>query len=88
MAEGDRAVVRVALLDEDVAVEAAHFRDGEDADAAEGTGLHGQDLTFRDIATQVVVGVALEPVERDIACRNVGLERAAGEVGLGASRLE
>ena len=36
MAEGHRAVMRVVLLDQHVAVEASHLRNGEDADAAEG----------------------------------------------------
>ncbi len=35
MAEGHGAVVGVALLDQHMAVEAAHLGDGKDADAAE-----------------------------------------------------
>ena len=88
MAEGDRAVVRVALLDEDVAVEPAHLRDGEDADAAEGTGLDGQDLALGDVAAEVAVGVALQAVEGNLARRDVSFECAAREVGLGACRFE
>ena len=78
MAEGDRTVVRVALLDEHMTVEAAHLRDGEDADAAEGTGLDGQDLALGDVAAEVAVGVALQTVEGDLARRDVSFERAAG----------
>ena len=47
VAEGHRAVVRIALLDEDMAVEAAHLRDGEDADAAEAARMHWQNFTLR-----------------------------------------
>lgn len=50
VAEGNRAVVRVALLDEHMAVEAAHLGDRKDGDAAEGPGGHGQDLTLSDVA--------------------------------------
>ena len=81
-------MVRVALLDEDVAVEAAHLRDGEDADAAERTGPDGQDLALCNVAAKHTVGVALEPIERDLARREVGLQRTAGEVRLGACRFE
>ena len=39
VAEGHRPVVGIALLDEHVAVEPPHLRDGEHADAAEGLGM-------------------------------------------------
>ena len=47
MSEGHRAVVRIALLDEDMTVEAAHLRDGEDADAAEAARMYRQNFTLR-----------------------------------------
>ena len=47
VAEGHRAVVRIALLDKHVAVEAAHLRDGEDADAAEAARMYRQNFTLR-----------------------------------------
>ena len=71
VAEGDRTVVRVALLNEDVAVEAAHLRDGEDADAAEAARMYRQNLALGNVASQHAVRVALEAIERNIACRNV-----------------
>ena len=42
--EGHGAVVRIVLLDQHVAVEAAHFVDREHADASEGSGGDGKDL--------------------------------------------
>ena len=47
VAEGHRAVVRIALLDEDMTVESPHLRDGEDADAAEAARMHRQNFTLR-----------------------------------------
>ena len=88
MAEGNRAVVRVALLDEHMPVESPHLRDGEDTDAAEAARMYRQNFTLCNVAAEIAVGVALETVERDLACRDVGFERAAGEVGLGACRFE
>ena len=52
MAEGHRAVVGEALLDQHMAVEAAHLVDGEDADAAEARRRHRQDLAFRDVGAE------------------------------------
>ena len=88
MTEGDRAVVRVALLDEDVAIESPHLRDGEDADAAEAPRMYRQNFALGDIAAQITVGIALQAVERDLACCKIGLERAAREIGLRACRLK
>ena len=88
MTEGDRAVVRVALLNEHMTVEAAHLRDGEDADAAEAARMYRQDLALGDVAAQITVGIALQAVERDLACCKIGLERAAGKIRLRACRFE
>lgn len=88
VAEGDRTVVRVALLDETMTVEAAHLRDGEDADAAEAARMYRQNFTLCNVAAKHTVGIALEAIERNIACRNICLECAAREVGLGACRLK
>ena len=84
MCEGDRTVMRVALLDQHVAVEAAHLRDREDADAAEAAGGHRKDFAFRDVGAQVTVGVALQAVEGDLGRSDIALERAAGEVRFAA----
>ena len=80
MTEGDSAVVRIALLNQHMAVETSHLRDGEDTNAAERTGLDRQDFALGDVAAKHAVGVALEAVECDLARCKVGLERAAGEV--------
>ena len=55
--KGHGTVVGIALLDQHMAVEAAHLPDGEDADAAKGTGGNGQDLAFRDVGAQVALGI-------------------------------
>ena len=84
VAEGNRAVMGVAALDQDVAVEAVHLGDGEHADAAEGLGRHGQDLALGDVGLQHAVLVALEAIEGDLAGSDVALEGAAGDVGSAA----
>ena len=88
MTEGDRTVVRVALLDEDVTVEAAHLVNREDADAAEAPRMYRQNFAFCDVAAQITVGIALQAVERDLACRKICLEPRvkSGSEPAGSSR--
>ena len=81
-------MVRVALLDEDVAIEAAHLGNGKDADAAEGAGGHGQDLALGHVTAEVALGVALQAVEGHVGGGDVALEGTAGKVGVGPFRLE
>ena len=71
MAEGHGAVVRIALLDQHMAIEAAHLMDGKDADAAEAGGGHGQNLALGDVGTEIAVTVALQAVEGDLAGSDV-----------------
>jgi len=80
VSKGDGAVMRILLGDEDVAVEAAHFGDGKDADAAEGLGCSRQDFTLSDVGPQLSAGRALEAEEGDRAFGNVAFEGAAGNV--------
>ena len=80
MAEGHGAVMGIALFDEHMAVETAHFGDGKDADAAEGLGGHRQDFALGDVGPQLPVAGALETEEGDVAIGNVALQSAAGEV--------
>jgi len=86
--EGNCAVVGVALFDENVAIEAAHVGNGEDADTAEGACCNGKDLALGNVGAQSAFAVALEAEEGDGAGGNVALQRAAGEVGLAAFGLE
>ncbi len=88
MAEGHRAVVGVALLDQYMAVEPAHLVDGEHADAAKAAGLDGQHLALGDVGAQIALAVALEAVEGDVRGRNVRLQGAAGEVGVAVLGLQ
>lgn len=70
------AVVREVLLDEHMAVEAAHFRDGEYADGTEGVGWYVQHFALCNVCAQLGVGRALETEERDVARGDVAFERA------------
>lgn len=88
MSKGHGSVVGIALLDEHMAVEPAHLRDGKHTDAPEGTGLDRQDLPLGDIAAEVPVAVALETVEGDIAGGNIALQGAAGDVRPAPLRLQ
>ena len=88
VAEGDRAVVRIALFEQHVAIEAAHFGDGEYADAAEGVRAHVEHLALGHIGAQRALAVALQAVEGHVARGQVALERAAGKVRFAAGGLE
>ena len=82
MTEGYCAVVWEIAFDEHMAVEAAHFGDSEDTDAAEGSGSHRKHLAVGDISTEPGIGGGLEAEEGDVAGDNVALEGAAGNVRL------
>ena len=84
MAECNGAVVRVTLLDQNMAVETAHLMDAEDCNAAEGAGSNRQDLALCNVGAQVTLAVALQTVEGDVRRCNVAFQGAAGEVGNGA----
>lgn len=71
MTEGHGAVVRIVLLDEHMAVETSHLRNGENTDAAKGTGCNGKHLALRDIRTKLAVRRALQAVEGDGTRNNV-----------------
>ena len=80
VSERHRAVVGIALLDQDVAVEAAHLWNSEHANAAEGTGFHRQHLALGNVGPELTLAVALEAVEGNVAGGDVALQGAAGEV--------
>ena len=88
MAEGHGAVVGVALLDQHMAVEAAHLGDGKDADAAERTGGHRQNFALGDVGAEVALAVTLQAVEGDVGRCDVTFQCATGKVGLAARRLQ
>ena len=88
VAEGHGAVVGEALLNQHMAVEAAHLMDGEHADAAEAGGSHRQHLALGDVGAQTALAVALEAIEGDLAGGDVALQGAAGEVGVASLRLQ
>ena len=88
VAECNCAMMRIMLLDEDMTVEAAHFLDGENADAAKAAGCHRKNFAFSDVGTKLTFAVALETIEGNVRCCDVAFERAAGEIRLAACRLE
>ena len=65
MVEGHSTVMGIALLHQHVTIEAAHFLDGKDADAAEGTGGNVQHFAFGDVGAEVAFAVALQAIEGD-----------------------
>ena len=88
MGERDGAVMRIALLHQHVAVEAAHFLDGKDADAAEGLGGHGQHFALSQVGADFAFGVALQAVEGDGTGSDVAFQGAAGEVRFASFGLQ
>ena len=80
VAEGDGAVMGEVFFDEHVAVEAAHFGDGEDADAAERVRSCRQDFAFGDVGAQLAVRRTLEAEEGDVAVGDVAFQRAARDI--------
>ena len=88
MTKGHRTMVREALLDQHVAIEAAHLMDGENADTAKTGGGHRQNLTLGNVGAEVALTVALQTEEGDLAGGDITLEGTAGEVGIGSFRLK
>ena len=79
MTEHDSTVVREILLDQYMAVEAAHLRNGEDTDGTEAAARYRQNLALGHIGTEQVVGGGLETIEGDVTGLNVALNGAVGE---------
>ena len=79
MAESNSAVMRIALLNEDMTIESSHFRNSENTDTTEGTCLNIENFTFSDIGTQNSLAVALEAIEGDVARRDIAVKGAAGK---------
>ena len=82
VAENYRAVVRIALLDEDVSVKTRHLADTEYADSAERAGADGEYLALSGVRLKLGVGGRMQTEECDVARLDVALESAAGDVRL------
>lgn len=80
MAEGYSTMMRISLLNKHMAIETAHLRDSEDADAAEGTSCYRENFALCDIGTELAVSSALETVEGDVSGINVALQGATGNI--------
>lgn len=87
MTEGYRAMMRVVVGNQNMAVEAIHFWNGEDADAAKRAGGNRQNLTLGHIGPEAALCRSLQPVEGNLAGQNIPFQSAAGDVRL-AVRLE
>ena len=72
--------MRIALLDQNVAIESAHLLDCEDADAAEGSGSDRKDLALCDVCAKDVVRGALQTIEGDLTRLEVALEGSVGNL--------
>ena len=83
--EAVRAVVREALLDEHVAVEAREARDRGDAKRAERVRVDVEEASLGDVGDELRVAVGLEAEHRRLAGLDLTLHRAAGDDGLAAA---
>ena len=88
MGEGHSAVVGITLLDENMAVEPTHFRDGKDADAAEGLGGNIQHFTLGNVSPEVAIAVALEAIEGDVAGGDIAFQSTPGDIRLAAESAD
>ena len=78
MAEGYRAVMRIILLHQHMAVEASHLRNREDADGSKGPGRYRKHLALGHIGAQPAVCRALQTVEGDVSRNDVSLQGSLG----------
>ena len=88
MAESDRAMVRIALLNQNVTVKSSHLGDCKNAYSAERARSYGENLALGNIRAELALAVALQAVERDIRSCDIALQRAAREIGLRVLRFK
>ena len=88
MAKGDGSVVRILLGYQDMAVEAAHFRDAEHADAAERVGLGVQDFAFGNVGLKLCVRAGLQSEEGDFAGGDIAFQCSASKVRIASFWLK
>ena len=88
MSESNCTVVRISLLNQNMAIESAHFGDSEYCDTAEGTGRNVEDLTLCNVAAELALGIALKSVEGDFRRSDVAFKSTSGEVRLAALGLK
>ena len=88
MVKRNSAVVRITLFDQHMTVEACHFGNRKDADAAKGTGLDRKHFTLCDVGTENAFAVTLQTVERNRGRRDITFECAAREIGITACGFE
>ena len=83
--EAERTVMREALGDEDVAVEAGEARDRRDADRTKGMRVDVQKLAVRDVRDEMALAVRLQTEHRRVARLDLALHRAARDDRLAAA---
>ena len=76
MSERNRAVMRISALDQYMAVESAHLRYREYADAAEGTCRNRKDLAVSDISPKLIIRRTLQTEERNITRNQIPFQRS------------
>ena len=80
--EGNGSVVWIALLDEDVTIEASHLWNSEDTDTTERACRNVKNLTLCNVRAEVALRVALQTIECDVAGSDIALQCTACEVWL------
>ena len=75
-------MVRIALLDEDVTIEASHLWNSEDTDTTERACRNVKNLTLCNVRAEVALRVALQTIECDVAGSDIALQCTACEVWL------
>ena len=80
VAKGDCPMVRVISLDQYMAVESPHLRNGKYANSAKGSGGNRQHLALGDIAAELIVGSGLQTVKGNISGHNISLQSTVGHL--------
>ena len=88
MSKSNGAVVGESLFNKNMAIESAHFLDGENTYTAEAAGLDRQNLTLCDVTAKLTFAVALKAVECNLGGSNITLQSSSGEIGFTAGGLK
>ena len=88
MFKDNSPMMRVLLLNEHMSIKPTHFGDGKNADTAKAASCNGQDLALSNVGAQNSLAVTLQTIESNVGSSDVAFQRAAGEVGLAARRLQ
>lgn len=82
MCECYRAMMRISLFNQYVAVKTSHFRYGKYADAAKAPCPNRQDLSLRDVGFHLSASRTLQPEEGNLTRSDIPFKRAARKARL------